>query len=82
LIFYDRLWTGVTFRHGGFRANDNFLESADLVVQYQFSPGIRIGMAYDISLTEINNYNSGTYEVMAFIKPFHRKNAVQNPRFF
>lgn len=82
LIFYDKFWAGVTLRHGGFQANNNLLESADLVLQYQFSNNMRVGLAYDISLTEISQYNSGTYEIMAFIQPFSDKDAVQNPRFF
>jgi len=82
MIFYDKLWAGVTLRHGGFQSNDNMLESADLVLQYQFSDGLRVGLAYDISLTEISQYNSGSYEMMAFIQPFVNKDAVQNPRFF
>ena len=82
LIFFDKLWTGVTLRHGGFQSNNNVLESADLVVQYQFSDGLRVGLAYDFSLTEINNYTSGTYEMMAFFQPFIKKDTVQNPRFF
>lgn len=82
LIFADKLWAGVTLRHGGFRSNDNVLESADLVLQYQFTDGLRVGLAYDISLTELSQYNSGSYEMMAFFQPFLKKNAVQNPRFF
>lgn len=81
-IFFDKLWTGFTLRHGGLQINNDVLESIDLVLQYQFTQGLRIGLAYDISLSEVGQYHSGTYEVMAFIRPINKKNAVQNPRFF
>ena len=45
LIFFNKLWVGATYRMGGF--SNSAGESLDLVLQYQLTPGLRFGAAYD-----------------------------------
>ncbi len=81
LIFFDKLWTGVSYRHGGSTAQ-GIGESIDLVLQYQPTPSLRLGMAYDFTLSEIKNYSDGTLEFMAQYCISYRNDKITNPRFF
>jgi len=78
-IFYDKIWTGLTYRLGGL--HDSIGESLDLVVQFQLSPAIRLGLAYDFTLSKVRMANTGTYEIMLDYC-FGNKQRLTNPRFF
>jgi len=54
-LFMDALWLGATYRLD---------DSIDALVQYQFSPSLRAGMAFDFTTSELNPYTSGGYEIM------------------
>jgi len=54
-LFMDALWLGATYRLD---------DSIDALVQYQFSPSLRAGMAFDFTTSELNAYTSGGYEIM------------------
>lgn len=82
LIFMDKLWTGVSYRLGG-DSYSRLGESLDLLVQYQVSPAIRLGAAYDFTLSKIKNHSSGAVEVQleyCFRSKHDRR--IANPRFF
>ncbi len=81
-IFMDKLWTGLSYRFGG-DAYNGIGESVDLLIQYQISPSIRAGAAYDFTLSKIRNHSSGTVELQLeyCIQPKKEK-PVSNPRFF
>ena len=87
LIFFDRLWTGLSYRVG---TGDIYTsESIDLVVQYQFTDALRMGLAYDYTLTEIQTTQDGTFELLlqyAFEIKYKRRDkiseSITNPRFF
>lgn len=53
---------GVTFRKGG--VDDRLLESIDLMASAKVLRGLRIGAAYDITLSELRQYSNGSIEVM------------------
>ena len=55
LIFYDRLWAGVSWRKD---------DSIDVILQYQVTQQMRIGVAYDFTISELQQVNSGSYEIM------------------
>ncbi len=79
LIFHEKVWVGATYRLGGF--HDSIGESIDLVVQLQATNSIRIGLAYDFTLSKVRDVNSGTYEIMLDYC-FKQKDRLTNPRFF
>ncbi|MEN8927359.1 MAG: type IX secretion system membrane protein PorP/SprF, partial [Flavobacteriales bacterium] len=54
-MFYEKLWIG-----GGYRFDDSFV--ANLV--YHFTPQFRAGYAYDYTLSDLGDYNTGTHEIM------------------
>jgi type IX secretion system PorP/SprF family membrane protein len=73
---------GVTYRKGG--EDSNFSESVDLLVSAKVMRGLRIGAAYDFSLSELQHYSDGSFEVMimyCFGEPAKPAEFI-NPRYF
>ena len=52
----------VTLRKGG--VDDRLLESVDLIASAKVLRGLRIGAAYDITMSELRQYSNGSLEVM------------------
>jgi type IX secretion system PorP/SprF family membrane protein len=74
VLMYKTLWIG-----GSYRTNDGIQG----IIEYQATPKLRIGYAYDIALTDLRRYNSGSHEIMIawdFIK--EEKIRYKSPRFF
>ncbi len=63
---------GVSWRHD---------DSVSGLIGVQVSRSVRIGYAYDYTLTELNNYNSGSHELMLLINISNSRDLV-SPRFF
>ena len=80
LIFYDRLNLGVTYRAGGIRQSVG--ESIDFVLQAIFTPQIKLGLAYDYTLSKIRDFQSGSYEIMLEYCLVSKQKGTTNPRFF
>ena len=73
---------GITFRKGGI--DDRLLESIDLMASAKVLRGLRIGAAYDITLSELRRYSNGSVEVMlmyCFGEPAKPATFI-NPRYF
>lgn len=71
-IFIDRIWLGA-----GYRLNDsyNFMLAVDVTKQ------LKIGYAYDLTVSSQNKYTSGSHEVMASFDFNFKKGKVVSPRF-
>lgn len=54
-MFYEKLWIG-----GGYRFGDSFIGN----IVYHFTPKFRAGYAYDYTLSDLGDYNTGTHEIM------------------
>ena len=54
-MFYEKLWIG-----GGYRFGDSFIGN----IVYHFTPQFRAGYAYDYTLSDLGQYNTGTHEIM------------------
>ena len=79
-ILKNDLWIGLSYRFGGSEVK-GIGESISAYVQYQLTNTLRIGMAYDFTLSELQSQNSGTYEF--FVTYDLRKTGrISNPRFF
>ncbi len=73
LLISNKLWVGAMARPGnGFGA----------ILQYQLSPQIRAGYAYDMSTNELMAHQNGSHEVMISYEFNFRKENIQNPRYF
>lgn len=77
IIFLDALWVGANYRLG---------DSFSAIIQYQFTPQLRLGTAFDFTMTELNSYSNGTIEMMLsyqFIKPIpDEAKQISNLRYF
>ena len=73
-LLYDRLEFGVSYR-----LND----AVNGLVNFTVLPNLRIGYAYDYTVTNLGDFNSGTHEVfMLFDLNLMRKGYDKSPRFF
>jgi len=72
-IFYKTLLTGVTYRTG---------DSFDMIIQLFLKNNMRIGYAHDFTTTKLNDYHSGTHEIMLGIDFGKRSRGIDNPRYF
>ena len=54
-LFYEKLWIG-----GGYRFDDSFVGN----IVYHFTPQFRAGYAYDYTLSDLGDYNTGSHEIM------------------
>ncbi len=75
---YNNIFTfGASYRHG----QENG-DSIDFLANYQVNRQFGLGVAYDLTLSELSNHNSGSVEVMLSYL-FGKKNPdMTNPRFF
>ncbi|WP_207532867.1 PorP/SprF family type IX secretion system membrane protein [Desertivirga arenae] len=73
------LWIRNTFSIGA-----QYRTNADVsgMVEFQVSPQIRVGYAYDHSLTDLQSYNSGSHEIMLRFELGLERNRVISPRYF
>jgi hypothetical protein len=73
LLFNDKIWFGLMYRHGA---------AGGANVMYNVNKQLRIGYAYDYSLTRMSSYSPSTHEILIgydFI-PHHK--ALKSPRYF
>lgn len=55
LLFFDKFWLGASYRHE---------DSVDGLIQYQFSNGLRAGIAMDFTISDLSKVTTGSYEIM------------------
>jgi type IX secretion system PorP/SprF family membrane protein len=61
LLIKDALWLGSSFRFAA--ENDAAPESVNAIVAFQFNNGMRIGYAYDLTLSDMSQFTSGSHEI-------------------
>lgn len=73
---------GVTFRKGG--VDHQLLESIDLIASAKVLRGLRIGVAYDFTMSELRRYSDGSIEVMMMycFGEAAKPSTFVNPRYF
>ena len=82
LLLGKIITVGGTYRMGGSGTGGSG-ESFDLILGAQLSPRIFIGMSYDMTLSELRNYNQGSVEALVqycFVK--RKAKEFVNPRYF
>lgn len=57
-------------------------DSVSALASLQITPQFNVGYAYDYTTTELQNYNSGTHEIMLRFELVSRKKGLKSPRFF
>ena len=73
-LLYKKLWLGA-----GYRTGDALIG----MVEFNFTPQLRAGYAYDYTLTDIANYSQGSHEIMLGFD-FGKDVAIKkrSPRYF
>lgn len=84
IFLYETLWLGLSFRTAieAVVANKSSVDSADLWVAYYLKNGLRIGAAYDFSLTPVQRYSAGSFELMLGYDFQYVVKRVKTPRYF
>lgn len=87
LLFQKKFWLGLSFRSafaGVFEQNGkrSSYDSFDVWTSFLMQNGFRIGFAYDYPLTQIQNYSSGSFEIMLGYDLVREVEKVNHPRYF
>jgi len=77
LVYDLKMTFGLSYRIGGSGSGD----SVDLLAMYQYNQ-IGIGLAYDYSLSELNDHSNGSFEVLVRYDFVKEREDMANPRFF
>ncbi|MEG9328658.1 type IX secretion system membrane protein, PorP/SprF family [Salinimicrobium catena] len=73
-LLYDRLEAGIGYRLG---------DALSGLVNFRVTPDLRIGYAYDYTLSNLGDYNDGTHEIMIlFDMDVFSRGFDKSPRFF
>ena len=71
-IFIERLWLGVSYR---------LSDSYGFMVAFNITRQLRVGYAYDLTVSPISHFTTGSHEVMAGFDFDFRKKSIVNPRY-
>lgn len=72
-LFNERVWLGVSYRYDAAVVG---------MVQFQATPKLRIGYAYDYTTSAIRSYQKGSHELMIGYDFIQQLVKIKNPRYF
>lgn len=72
-MFYEKFRIGASYRTG---------DSVSVLAGFQITPQILIGYAYDYTTTELQNFTSGSHEILLRFELKSKEKALKSPRFF
>lgn len=72
-LLYETLNLGVNYRWD---------DSLSAIIGFQLSPQINFGYSYDLTTTNLTNYNSGTHELFFRYQFISKITKIKSPRFF
>lgn len=83
LLFYQAFWVGASFRSAieAFDDTSSF-DSVDIWASYYLANGLRIGAAYDYTLTKLQGPAQGSFEVMLGYEFNYKTKQLVTPRYF
>ena len=83
-LFYQAFWVGTSFRSSfeTFIGKTSSVDSADIWAMIHLNRGVRVGLAYDFTLTELREYAKGSFEVMLGYDFNYNDRSVVTPRYF
>lgn len=83
-LFYQKLWMGAAFRSAleAFDGNRSSNSSANIWANYALSNGLRLGVAYDFTLNEIQQETPGSFEIFLGYEFDYKKSKIVTPRYF
>ncbi|MEY4903405.1 MAG: hypothetical protein RLZZ292_1220 [Bacteroidota bacterium] len=83
LLFYQKFWLGAAYSSSleQFNATSSF-NSVNLWTSYNLENGMRIGLAYDYALTQIQSATVGSFELFLGYEFDYKTKKVATPRYF
>ena len=72
-LFVDVFWVGAAYRTG---------DAVSAIAGIQITKQLRLGYAYDYTLSKLKKYNTGTHEITLGFDFSFDKSKIANPRFF
>ena len=76
--YMKKVMAGLTYRPGG----NGTGESVDALLFFQFGQKFGAGLGYDLTLSDVRDYQSGSIEVMLRYDLRDEKGNLENPRYF
>jgi type IX secretion system PorP/SprF family membrane protein len=73
VLVYEKLEFGLSYR---------LTESISALINVRAKKNLRIGYAYDHTLTTLGNFNSGSHEIFLLFNFESDRNRIRSPRFF
>lgn len=73
LLIKEVLWVGASYR-----TND----ALSLILEMLLTPQLRLGYAYDYTTTELQEFNTGSHELMLNYRFSFNKSKILSPRYF
>ncbi len=74
VLYKEKLWFGVMYRVG---------DAVGALLQYRITKQFAVGYAYDLAVSRLNSYNSGSHEIMiSFDFDGITRGKVKSPRYF
>jgi type IX secretion system PorP/SprF family membrane protein len=73
LMLRDFVWAGLAYRTG---------DAVSLLLGAQLTKQLRLGYSYDLSTSELKDFNSGSHEIMLGYDFSFDKNKIISPRYF
>lgn len=73
VLFNDKIWFGIMYRHGS---------AGGANVVYNVTKQLRIGYAYDYTISKMSSYSPSTHEVIIGFDLIPHRKALKSPRYF
>lgn len=72
-LLAQRFWIGTSWRRN---------DAIAFMLDFQFAKQLRLGYAFDYSITELQKYNNGTHEFMLGFEIVSKQSKMKSPRYF
>lgn len=84
MLFYETFWIGLSYRSSieNFTTDTTSDDSIDIWASYLLKNGLRIGAAYDYTLTKLQQPAVGSFEVMLGYEFDYQTKKTVTPRYF
>jgi type IX secretion system PorP/SprF family membrane protein len=73
VLIYEKLELGLSYR---------VTESVSALINVRARKNLRVGYAYDYTLTSLGDFNSGSHEIFLLFNFESERNKIRSPRFF
>jgi type IX secretion system PorP/SprF family membrane protein len=73
VLYKEKLWLGAGYRTG---------DAVVAMLEYKVSPLLRVGYAYDLTISDLNAYSRGSHEVMLGLDLGSEPVKIKTPRYF